>query len=239
MPQRCHTAADRATILTMGRATPVGVEAADKKVFVWAVEWPGWCRAGRTEEAALEALADYLPRYAEVTRRAGQRLPETAAGSFTVVDFTVVDRVAGDVTTEVGAPGAVAGSDREKVTPAVARRAVALLEAAWDTLGEVAAASSPTLRRGPRGGGRDRDKMLAHVVEAEASYARKLGIRHKPPAFDDADAVKALRVEIVEALGRPSDGSAPVPKGWPPRYAARRLVWHVLDHAWEMQDRQP
>ena len=33
------------------------------------------------------------------------------------------------------------------------------------------------------------------------------------------------------------DGSVPVPKGWPHRYAARRIAWHVLDHAWEMEDR--
>jgi hypothetical protein len=224
----------RATILTMGRATPVGVEATDKKVFVWAVEWPGWCRAGKTEEAALEALADYLPRYARVARRAGQRLPKTAAAA-----FAVVERVKGDATTEFGAPGAVGRTDREKVTPAVAKRAVALLEAAWAVLDETAAASPATLTKGPRGGGRDRDKMLAHVVDAESAYARKIGIKRKAPVFDDADGVKALRAEVVEVLGATSDGSAPVPKGWPPRYAARRFVWHVLDHAWEMADRQP
>jgi hypothetical protein len=218
----------------MGRATPVGVEAADKKVFVWALEWPGWCRAGKTEQDALAALATYLPRYAPVARRAGQKLPKTGADR-----FEVVERVEGDATTEFGAPGAVSRSDREKVTPAVAERAVALLRAAWDTLDEVAKQSPPTLRKGPRGGGRDRDKMLDHVVGAEASYARKIGVKHKPPAFDDAGAIEALRADILAVLGETSDGSPPVPKGWPARYAARRFVWHVLDHAWEMQDRQP
>ncbi|MEY2437652.1 MAG: hypothetical protein QOF97_2488, partial [Acidimicrobiaceae bacterium] len=28
-----------------------------------------------------------------------------------------------------------------------------------------------------------------------------------------------------------------LPKGWAYRYAARRIAWHALDHAWEMQDR--
>src|SRR5438067_302187 len=28
-------------------------------------------------------------------------------------------------------------------------------------------------------------------------------------------------------------------RGWPVRYAARRMAWHVLDHAWEMEDRVP
>jgi hypothetical protein len=106
-------------------------------------------------------------------------------------------------------------------------------------LDEIAAKSPPTLKKGPRGGGRDRDKMLAHVVDAEAAYARKIGVKYKPPAFDDAGAVKAARAEIVAVLGATSDGTPPVPKGWPPRYAARRLVWHVLDHAWEMEDKRP
>jgi len=26
-------------------------------------------------------------------------------------------------------------------------------------------------------------------------------------------------------------------RGWPARYAVRRIVWHVLDHAWEIQDK--
>ena len=28
-----------------------------------------------------------------------------------------------------------------------------------------------------------------------------------------------------------------VEKGWLPRYAARRIAWHVLDHAWEIEDK--
>ena len=43
--------------------------------------------------------------------------------------------------------------------------------------------------------------------------------------------------ELAETLGRASDGSPVVPKGWPPRYAIRRIAWHVLDHAWEIEDR--
>jgi hypothetical protein len=79
--------------------------------------------------------------------------------------------------------------------------------------------------------------MLAHVVAAEAAYARRIGVRHRPPAFDDEPAVAAMRADIVAVLGAPSDGRPVVATGWPTRYAARRIAWHVLDHAWEMQDR--
>ena len=112
-----------------------------------------------------------------------------------------------------------------------------LVEASWEFLDGVAASAPAALRKGPRGGGRDRDKMRQHVVSAEASYARMLGIKHQEPAFDDADAVAALRHDIVAVLRQPSDGSRLTPKGWTQRYAARRVAWHVLDHAWEMQDR--
>jgi len=94
----------------------------------------------------------------------------------------------------------------------------------------------PALRKGPRGGGRDRDQMIDHVLGAEASYARKLGVQQRQPARDDAPAI-AVRDAIIAALWAPADGASLVPTGWPPRYAARRIAWHVLDHAWEMEDR--
>jgi hypothetical protein len=111
------------------------------------------------------------------------------------------------------------------------------MAAAWAILDRVAKGSPAELRKGPRGGGRDRDKMLRHVLEAEAAYARVLGIKHPPPDLGDRKAIKALRDELAETLRRASDGSPLGPKGWPPRYAIRRITWHVLDHAWEMQDR--
>jgi len=81
--------------------------------------------------------------------------------------------------------------------------------------------------------------MADHVVGAEAPYARKIGVTHKRPDLADTDAIAALRAGIIAALSRPWAGGD-VPRGtWPPAYAARRIAWHVLDHAWEMQDRTP
>ena len=112
------------------------------------------------------------------------------------------------------------------------------MKAAWDYLDEVAAVATPTLAKGPRGGGRDRDPVLQHVVSAEASYGRVIGCKHKEPAFDDKDAIAAMRADFVGVLSQPSSGG-PITggKSWPARYAVRRIVWHVLDHAWEIQDK--
>jgi hypothetical protein len=46
-----------------------------------------------------------------------------------------------------------------------------------------------------------------------------------------------FRAAIIDVIGKPSTGKAPVDRGWPQRYAARRIAWHALDHAWEVQDR--
>lgn len=209
-------------------ATPVYLEVAGTRAFACAVDWPGWSRAGKTPDAALEALATSAPRYAEVAARARARFAK-AAGD----DLDVVERVKGDATTSFGAPGVVADVDRVPMTRAQLQRWVRLLEASWDLLDDVRAGAPASLRKGPRGGGRDREKMYAHVLDAERGYAGKLGIARA----GSYDTQAALRAEIVAVVSRDSDGSPLKDRGWPPRYAVRRLAWHVLDHAWEMQDR--
>lgn len=210
--------------------TDVYLEIGPKKVFACSCDWPGWCRIGKGEEAALEALAEYVPRYRMIAERAGLAFdPDVPA---------VVERVPGDAMTDFGAPYAIPHVDARPVDASVAERDTALVRAAWEVFAEVAAASPEELRKGPRGGGRDRDKMIAHVVEAERAYARKIGVRHRPFASGDLGALTAMREEIAEVLGKPSDGTPLAPGGWPARYAARRIAWHVIDHIWEMEDRR-
>jgi hypothetical protein len=214
----------------MAKPIPVYIESGDKKVFACAIDFPGWCRSGRDEASALEALAGYAPRYAEVARRAEVAFPSKP-------EFEVVERVKGKGATDFGVPHEVPEVDAQPLTARQAARQVALMEAAWALLDKVARSTPAELRKGPRGGGRDRDKMLDHVLGAEAAYARQLGIKHPQPELGDTRAIKALRKDIAEALRGASDGSPLRDKGWPPRYALRRITWHVLDHLWEMQDR--
>jgi len=116
-------------------------------------------------------------------------------------------------------------------------RSLPSFQSSWTVFDRVVASAPAELRKGPRGGGRDRDAIVEHVLGAEAQYSRKLGIRLHPPTAGDAAAVSALRNAILGAL-RAASGTRLVPeKGWPPRYAARRIAWHVLDHAWEIDDR--
>jgi hypothetical protein len=213
--------------------TTVYLEVGQQRVFACALEWPGWCRSGTTEGRALDALAAYAARYAVVALEAGVDFPGSRR-----TGFHIVERLPGSAGyTDFGAPGAVATRDREPLMAEEAERQAALVRAAWVVFDRIAVAAPTELRKGPRGGGRDRDQVIDHVLGAEASYARKLGVKRRQPARDDAPAIAALRDAIVAVLGAPSDGTPLVPKGWPPRYAARRIAWHVLDHAWEMEDR--
>jgi hypothetical protein len=215
----------------MAKPIPVYVESGDKKVFACAIDFPGWCRSGKDEASALEALAGYAPRYAKVAKRAKAAFPSGTP------ELEVVERVKGTGATDFGIPYEIPEADAQPLTARQAARQVALMEAAWALLDKVAKSTPAELRKGPRGGGRDRDKMLDHVLGAEAAYGRQIGVKHPQPELGDTRAIKALRRDLAEALGGASDGSPLRPKGWPPRYALRRITWHVLDHLWEMQDR--
>lgn len=193
----------------------VYVEIGTKKLFACAVDWPGWCRSAKTEEAALEALAAYADRYRDVADEAGVRFPAR-------VNFEVVERLDGDATTDFGAPGRVPDLDRIDLTAAQGKRLAALVDAAWTCFDRTVARAPAELRKGPRGGGRDTSAIVDHVLEAERSYARQLGLK---------GARTDLRSDILDAIRRGQG------ERWPARYGARRIAWHVLDHQWEIEDR--
>ena len=208
----------------------VVLEVAPKKAFASALDWPGSSRSGRTPEAAIEALLVYAPRFEPVAREAGLSFPSA-------FEADVVEQLEGGSGTEFGVPSGIHGADRQPVDAAAAERLARIVAAAWTTFGRVAASAPAELRKGPRGGGRDRDKMVGHVIESDWYYAREIGIRVKQPKPDDREAVEAIRAQILEVLRRPSDGSPLADRKWTARYAYRRIAWHALDHVWEMQDR--
>ena len=213
-------------------AIPVSIEASPKKTFASAIDWPGWSRSSKTEALALESLAAHGERYAVVAAQARLTLP-----SVTAVGLEVVERVPGGSGTEFGVPSAVTDLDRRPLTAADAARIAAIVEAAWSVLDRVVAGAPRELRKGPRGGGRDRDKMFGHVVESDWYYSREMGLRTPQPDPTDRAAVEAERAAMLEILRQPSDGSPLAGRKWPARYAARRIAWHAIDHAWEIEDR--
>jgi hypothetical protein len=210
----------------------VYLDGGPRRTFACALDWPGWARSGRGEEAAVEELLRYLPRYAAVAAGAGLTMPDGVAGA-----VRVVERLPGSASTDFGALGAPPEADRRPLTAQEAARQADLLEAAWAVLDGVVAGAPEVLRKGPRGGGRDRDAVMQHVLASEVSYARQLGVKAAPGADRPGPAAADLRAAVLAALRQAREPTAPTPKGWPPRYTTRRFAWHALDHAWEIEDR--
>jgi hypothetical protein len=215
-----------------GKSIAVSIEAADKKSFATAIDWPGWSRSGKTEALAIEGLAEHADRYAAVSRRAGVDFPPSDG-----LAFEVVERIDGTGATAFGVPEKVTEHDRRPVNASDGERLASLVEAAWTTFDAIASTAPESLRKGPRGGGRDTSKIVEHVYGAEQGYASNMGIKMK--AFDTGDRTsqKALRSAILDVLRQATDGS-PIPgRKWTTRYAAHRIAWHALDHAWEIENR--
>jgi hypothetical protein len=227
----------------MGRdakSIDVYIEKGEKRIFAGAIDWPGWCRSGRDEESALQSLADYGPRYARALHAA--KLKFEAPGG--VDAFTVAERLKGNTTTDFGAPDMPPSGDEEPIDDAELERLQAVLRACWKALeAAVRKATGQELRKGPRGGGRDLDKIVDHVLGANQGYLRSLAWKPAKDVPKDRDKAFAHSCEeSLQALAAAAQGELPTkgPRGgkiWLPRYFVRRAAWHVLDHVWELEDR--
>ena len=218
----------------------VYLEVGSKKTFAGAVEWAGWCRSGRDAAAALQALLLYAGRYQGVLQGTGLVLAAPAD----VESLTIVQRLAGNSTTDFGAPAVALPGDAEPMDETELKRALAILEACWRALDSAAElARGRELRKGPRGGGRELDGILRHVLGGEAGYLASLGWKFKEAAGADPDReLQRTRQAIRQGLAAAGRGELAErgPRGgrrWPARYYVRRSAWHVLDHAWEIEDR--
>jgi hypothetical protein len=226
----------------MPRSFDVYLEVGTKRVFAGALDWPGWCRSAKDDAGALETLVAYGPRYATViagaTREAGLDFEPPAKLSA----LRVVERLKGGGGTDFGVPGESPAADDVNLPAAEVRRQAAILRASWAAFDAAAvAAEGVVLRTGPRGGGRDLAKIRDHVLGADQAYLGQLGSR--PPKGDGSPAHFRAQLEAdietltARALGRPVPDPRQTKRLWAPRYFVRRAAWHVLDHAWEIEDR--
>jgi hypothetical protein len=216
------------------------IESGKKKVFVGAVDWPGFCRYGRDEQKAVETLLSYGDRYAKLLTHTEILFDKPQDSS----ELVAVERHQGTVTTDFGAPAAELVADLAPIAPSEYLRTKQILRACWHAFdGSIKAAAGWELQKGPRGGGRDLEKIIDHVLEADRQYLRKLaGKFRRDPAISARDQLPGMRAAIFDALNAAENGKMPEkgPRGgalWSPRFFVRRVAWHVLDHAWEIEDR--
>jgi hypothetical protein len=220
--------------------TKAFLEVGKKRTFAGAVDWPGWCRSSRDEKMALQALIDYGPRYAQVLRNRDIEFQVPTD----VADFVVTERHEGNATTDFGAPAISLQADSRPIDQPELERSKAILASCWQAFdGAVQRATGGELRKGPRGGGRSLDKIIDHVLGADGAYLARLAWKHRRESgASPEEALDRMRQAILDALEAAVRGDLPEqgPRGgvlWPPRYFIRRVAWHVLDHAWEIEDR--
>jgi len=218
----------------------VFIETGQKKVFAGAVDWPGWCRRADDETAALQTLVAYGPRYAQAL--IGSEVDFQVPAS--IADFTVIERHDGGGAPDFGMPGVVLDVDHEPASADEIRRFQAILQACWRIFDrEVQRAEGHALQKGPRGGGRDLATMINHVLEAERAYLGQLAWKSAPvKGLTPRQALDSVRQDVLDALEAADHDELPKQKArggtpWPVRYFVRRAAWHVLDHAWEIEDR--
>jgi len=216
------------------------LEVGQKRTFAGALAWPGWCRSGRDAQAAQQALLDSAPRYATILHAAQIKF----AAPITLDAFKVVEQLEGDSTTDFGAPSIAPTRDTQPLDEADLQRFQKLLQSYWHAFDQaVAQAEGKELRKGPRGGGREIDKIVEHITGSEAGYLASLAWKpEKQATKDPREKLAQTHQAVLDGLAAAARGETPTqgPRGgkvWAPRYFVRRVAWHVLDHVWEIEDR--
>jgi hypothetical protein len=205
-----------------------------KRVVAVAFDWPGWDRSAKTEDDALEVLETYRPRFAKVAALAGLAGEFNAAGSLAAVER----RPGNGMTDYYGVSGMPAGPELGQMSEAECERKIALLRAAWTYFDDVAARVSPELQKGPRGGGRERDDIIWHAKGVEIhEIATKVGVHSSKDAWRNDDTLRAHREAFVAGIREFNAIGPAAGKWWTVQFTIRRAAWHMLDHAWEMEDR--
>jgi hypothetical protein len=204
-----------------------------KRVAAVAPDWPGLERGGKTPEEATASLCAYIPRYAEVAKLAKMN------DEFAALEGTrEVERHPGTGSTDFwGISFAFSSVDQQPISSEQLERGLTLMRACWRFFDDVRAHVSPEMRAGPRGGGRNRDRIVRHTLAVEQDWAKKLGIRLPPDeVIIESKALRAYRTDYCKAI-RSFHAEGKLARTWPLRYLIRHTAFHTLDHGWEMQDK--
>jgi hypothetical protein len=206
-----------------------------RRVVAAALDWPGLDRWGTSEDDAIERVLRYVPRYAAVAERAGleRAFPFSA-------DVDIVERVPGSSSTDFWGIAHVPSETERAILPvADLDRRLELLRATWATFDAVSSRITGELRPGPRSAGRTRDQIIRHVVINEPEqFSRKVEVRTPREDVMTPDGLAIHRDAYVAAIRAYNAAGKPA-RTWPIQFLVRRTAHHVMDHTWELEDRDP
>ena len=203
-----------------------------KKVVAVAPDWPGLERGAKTGEDAIERLRSYIPRYSQVAK-----LAEMDAEFDTIKNINVVEQYPGTGSTDFwGISFAFSSIDKQGMSGDELERELTLMQACWAFFDDVRRRVSAEMQKGPRGGGRDRDRIVRHIFANEQDWAKGLGVHTPDDAMLTGKGLKAHRAAYCHAI-RDYHSQGKLAGKWPLRYLIRHTAFHTLDHAWEMEDK--
>ncbi len=207
----------------------------EKRSVAFAIDWPGWSRGAKSPELALETLESYRERYRPVTRLAGIVPEFDGAGALEVVE----DKVGTGSTDFWGISFSPCAFEVDPMGEAELERGITLLRVCWAFFDTVAARVSPEMRKGPRGGGRDRDEIIRHTIRVETEdFAKKVGLRIPEGAALTPVGLRHHRETYVAAMRAYNAGKVERRmRSWTLPFLIRHSAFHTLDHAWEMEDK--
>ncbi len=205
-----------------------------KKAVAFAIDWPGWSRGAKTPDLALATLESYRQRYRPIALAAGMADEFDAAGPLDVIE----DRVGPGSTDFWGISFSPSGSEQGPMGDTEIDRKIVLLRACWAFFDGVAGRVSAEMRKGPRGGGRDRDEIIRHTVRTESEgFAKRLGLRIPEDGALTPDGLVTHREAYVAAMHAYNRGEGKRMQSWTLPFLIRHSAFHVMDHAWEMEDK--
>ena len=207
----------------------------DKRSVAFALDWPGWSRGARSAELALETLESYRERYRPIAALAGMTREFGAAGPLEIVE----DRVGTGSTDFWGISFSPSSTEHGPMSEAELERKITILRACWTFFDDVAARVSPEMRKGPRGGGRDRNRIVRHTIRTESEdFAKQIGLRIPEEAALSPDGLREHRTSYVAAMRAYNAGDVEKRmRSWTLPFLIRHSAFHTLDHAWEMEDK--
>ena len=168
-----------------------------KKTVAFALDWPGWSRGAKTDEVALVTLESYRERYRPVAALAGMEKEFEAAGPVEIVE----DKVGTPSVDFWAISFSPSSLETEPLDEADLERGITLLRAAWEFFDNVAARVSPEMRKGPRGGGRERDEIIRHQFRVESlDFAAKVGLQMPDGPILAGDDLRRYRDDYVAGM---------------------------------------
>jgi len=227
-------ACTRAIVTAMPNRTVIERGPKEKRSVAFSLDWPGWSRGAKTPELALETLETYRARYRPVASLAGMASEFDASGPLEIVE----DRVGTGSVDFWGISFAPSSSEQGPMSDAALERGFTLVRACWTFFDGVAARVSPEMRKGPRGGGRDRDRIIRHTIRTESEdFAKQVGLRIPEEAALTPDGLRHHRETYIEAMRAYNAGEGKRMRSWTLPFLIRHSAFHTLDHAWEMEDK--